>query len=219
MPTSPERPLLVHLDARLVAAGVRTVGALHAAGPATCRAAWGGRTGRDVWLELDGREVPPHEGAPRSVSHGRVLAPGEEPRAILRGLAVLVAERARGLGRGVRRLDCRLGEERAVVELRPATVSERVLLRAAGRAWAGRRGRGRVRALSVVGLLDEAGADEGRLFAAGSEEGAGEGPGRGEALDEAVRALRARYGRGAVRWGGTQWGPWAGQKIAFRRVP
>ena len=95
------------LEGRFVAAGVRTVGALHAAGPASCRAAWEGRTERDMWMEREGWEVPPHARSPRSVSHGRVLGPGEDARAVLRGLAVLVGERARGLGRPVRRLECR----------------------------------------------------------------------------------------------------------------
>lgn len=42
------------LEARLLAAGVRTVGELHARGPATARALRGSRAGREVWLELAG---------------------------------------------------------------------------------------------------------------------------------------------------------------------
>lgn len=122
------------LEGRVVAAGVRTVGALHAAGPASCRAAWGGRTGRDVWMDLEGWEVPPHNRPPRSVSHGRMLGPGEDACAVLRGLAVLVGERARALGRPVRRIECWGGGGR-----RPRSAPRR---RARALSWTRRPGSG-----------------------------------------------------------------------------
>ena len=83
------------MEARPAFSGVRTVGDLAKVGPATARALWGSRTGRDVWLELAGWDLPADRAAPRRVSHARGLGPKESPRAVLRGLAVLVGERLR----------------------------------------------------------------------------------------------------------------------------
>ena len=88
------------MTAKLLENGIRTLADLHRLGPASARALWGGRHGRDLWMELDGMDIPPVATRQQSFSHARVLVGRERSRPLeaVRGLVVLLEERLRAEG-------------------------------------------------------------------------------------------------------------------------
>ena len=202
------------MTAKLLENGIRTLADLHRLGPASARALWGGRHGRDLWMELDGMDIPPVATRQQSFSHARVLVGRERSRPLeaVRGLVVLLGERLRAEGRACRQVHAGGDKQGVRVAVEPPSASERVLLRLVTHAWGremGESDRGTVWA--QVMLARRAASAEGGWW---SEGGTAVTP-----LDIAVDHVRARFGRERLVPGHATWGLWAGQKISFVRVP
>ena len=202
------------MTAKLQKNGIRTLADLHRLGPATARALWGGRHGRDLWMELDGMDIPPLATRQQSFSHARVLVGRERSRPLeaVRGLVVLLGERLRAEGRAARQVHAGGDSQGVRVKVEPPSASERLLLKLVTHAWAREMGdtdRGTVWAQAMLA----------RQTTSAYQGWWSEGEPAVTPLDVAVDRVRARFGRERLVPGHTTWGFWAGQKISFVRVP
>ena len=202
------------MTAKLLQNGIRTLADLHSLGPASAGALWGGQHGRDLWMELDGMDIPPVATRQQSFSHARVLVGRERSRPLeaVRGLVVLLGERLRAEGRACRQVHAGSDSQGVRVAVEPPSASERVLLRLVTHAWGremGESDRGTVWA--QVLLARRAASAEGGWWS--------EGETAVTPLDVAVDRVRAQFGRERLVPGNATWGLWAGEKISFVRVP
>lgn len=232
------------LAARLARSGVTDVRGLWEMGPKRARAVWNSVEGERFWYGLRGADIPepPLPVQPGSLGHARVLPPELRDPDGARHVARLLAQkatarlRAAGCLAGLVILEARPGRSESVTEtlhaalkLRP-TDDERAVLEAVEamwRAWLARPGAPRrlrhvsVTLAEIVSARDHAAAPD--LFAADLPSEGIEAPNSapGSALGAALDRVHQRFGRGSLTIGAAprDWEAYAGEKIAFSRVP
>lgn len=218
------------MDARLKAAGVKTVQALWEVSPRRARGLWGSVEGDRFWHGLHGTDGPETPTERNMISHGHVLAPElralDRAREVARRLTVKLGSRLRrqGLIAGalVLTLDSEGGLSGSAERRFPATADTFVLLNAVNGLWrqaAVKLGGQGVRYVGVALLrVSETGAGQPNLFGWTPE--AEEDP-RALRLCRALDRLNQRFGKDAVTIGPKVAGlsEYLGAKIAFTRIP
>ncbi len=214
------------MKARLEAAGIADVTALHALDPRRARAIWGSVAGERFLRELRGEEVVWPETRRGMIGHGQVLTAGnktsEGARLVARRLLVKAAARLRREGFLARSLHLSLrledgGRPRREGQIK-ATQDTFFLLQTLDRYWDSLTIR-RPKGVSVVlGGLLPVGQETGDLF--DPPPPSGPQAARGD-LCLAIDALNQRFGQDTVRFGQLppHRVPYTGAKIAFGRIP
>ena len=208
--------------ARLRAAGLTTVEAIHAASRSRVIAAWGSIEGERVRLALQGHDVPSRVSRRRSVAHGRVLTGPDrcwrEARPIVRWLAVCALHRCAEGGQHPGRVRLEVvtvgGAVRGGVGRLDAFGHELALLRVVSTLWDEAAAPGSNDPPARVGVVLEALCDPSApsLFEADP---------RDRGLQWMLDRVRDRYGARALLWGqcGDPRGPYTGAKIAYQSFP
>ena len=208
--------------ARLRAAGLTTVEAIHAASRSRVIAAWGSIEGERVRLALQGHDVPSRVSRRRSVAHGRVLTGPDrcwrEARPIVRWLAVCALHRCAEGGQRPERVRLEVvtvgGAVRGGVGRLDAFGHELALLRVVSTLWDEAAAPGSDDPPARVGVVLEALCDQSApcLFEADP---------RDRGLQWMLDRVRDRYGARALLWGqcGDPRGPYTGAKIAYQSFP
>ena len=208
--------------ARLRAAGLTTVEAIHAASRSRIIAAWGSIEGERVRLALQGEDVPARVSRRRSVAHGRVLTGGDRcwraARQIVRWLGVCALHRCtEGAQAPVRvRLEVVTvgGAVRGGVGRLDVFGHELELLRVVSTLWDEAAASAADDPPARVGVVLEALCDPSAssLFEADPRE---------RRLQWMLDRVRDRYGARALLWGqcADQRGPYTGAKIAYQSFP
>ena len=208
--------------ARLRAAGLPTVRAVHDAGRSHVVCAWGSIEGERVRLALRGHDVPAPVSPRRSVAHGRVLSgPARcwrEARPIVRWLAVCALRRCHEGAQAPRRVRLEVAARGRGVRVADARIEgpgfERELLRSVSALWdAAASAVGDEPPVRVAVVLESlVDPTQPQLFDAGP---------RARRLQALLDAVRARYSARALLWGrcGDPYGPYTGAKIAYESFP
>ena len=188
--------------ARLRAAGLTTVEAIHAASRSRVIDAWGSIDGERVRLALQGEDVPARVTRRRSVAHGRVLTGGDrcwrEARPIVRWLAVCALHRCAEGGQRPGRVRLEVvtvgGAVRGGLGRLDGQGSELDLLRAVSTLWDDAAASGPHDPPARVGVVLEALRDRSAasLFEADPRE---------RRLQWMLDRVRDRYGARSLLWG------------------
>ena len=188
--------------ARLRAAGLTTVEAIHAASRSRIIAAWGSIEGERVRLALRGEDVPARVSRRRSVAHGRVLTGADrcwrEARRIVRWLAVCALHRCAEGGQRPGRVRLEVvtvgGAVRGGLGRLDGQGSELDLLRAVSTLWDDAAASGSDGPPARVGVVLEALRDRtaASLFEADPRE---------RRLQWMLDRVRDRYGARSLLWG------------------
>ena len=208
--------------ARLRAAGLTTVEAIHGASRSRIIAAWGSIEGERVRLALRGEDVSARVSRRRSVAHGRVLTGRDrcwrEARLIVRWLGVCALHRCATGGQRPGRLRLEVvtvgGALRGGVGRLDGQECERDLLCAVSTLCDEAAASGSDDPPGRVGLVLEALCDRSAasLFEADPRE---------RRLQWMLDRVRDRYGARALLWG--EWadprGPYTGAKIGYQSFP
>ena len=218
------------MEARLRAAGIRSVESLCAAGRPALRRAWGGVLGERLWHLLRGEEIPDPVSVRKSIGHSHVLPPDsrQPDRAwpVLCKLLHKACERLRSHGLVAGSITMQLGFLRGVswapeqrIEETDATL---VLMHALERLWRDRPDP-RNRLLQVGVLLTRLCEHDNytpSLFETATDTGESVDREKHRRLDATMDKLRARYGRSVVYFGGVQESrDEAPMRISFTHIP
>ena len=206
------------LGLRLVRAGLCDALALHDADPAQVRAVWGSVVGARLQLALRGVDagLATRPSVPERIGHARVLTPAQRSprvvRALVRGLAVVGAQRLRRERWAALRIEVRAASGARDVTVRSPVGcfrGEREALRTVSALWDALAPGPDLRVVEVgyAGLGAWPPAQHALLARAN------------DPVDEAVDALRARFGAHVIGRAGVRRTRWMGEKIAFHRVP
>lgn len=220
------------MEARLRAAGIRSVESLCAAGRPALRRAWGGVLGERLWHQLRGEEIPDPVSVRKSIGHSHVLPPDsrspDHAWPVLCKLLHKACERLRShallTGSLTVRLDFPGGSPWSADARTVETDSTIALVHLMERLWQERPEPARriLKVGVVLTRLCAQGNHTPQLFRAG--DGTGEDvtsdAGKHQRLDAAVDKLRARYGRGVVYFGSVQESRDAApMRISFTHIP
>jgi len=219
-------------EARLRAAGIRSVESLCAAGRPALREAWGGVLGERLWHLLRGEEIPDPVFVRKSIGHSHVLPPDRRPpeRAwpVLCKLLHKACERLRShallTGSLTVRLDFPAGPAWSADAHTVETDSTIALMHLMERLWQDRPEPARhlLKVSVVLTRLCAEGNHTPQLFPTGDDTGEDvtSDAGKHQRLDATVDKLRARYGRGVVYFGSVQESRDAApMRISFTHIP